>query len=155
MGVEELRDSVNGIRMKEDMRRAVIENVTRRTQQPDGRQTEQEGSGKIMQNRKKSRIMKNLAAAALVVAVIGVAAVPVRALVNSLVKERMEEMPQEEKEHSRNRRWKPTVIPGHIQRVRRKDIRSWRANTRQEPSHGRRSHRWKVRKRRLPMSSVS
>jgi hypothetical protein len=98
VGVEELRDSVNGIRMKEDMRRAVIENVTRRTQQPDGRQTEQEGSGKIMQNRKKSRIMKNLAAAALVVAVIGVAAVPVRALVNSLVKERMEEMPQEEKE---------------------------------------------------------
>lgn len=98
MGVEELRDSVNGIRMREDMRRAVIENVTRRTQQPDGRQTEQEGSGKIMQNRKKSRIMKNLAAAALVVAVIGVAAVPVRALVNSLVKERMEEMPQEEKE---------------------------------------------------------
>ena len=98
MGVEELRDSVNGIRMKEDMRRAVIENVTRRTQQPDGRQTEQGGSGKIMQNRKKSRIMKNLAAAALVVAVIGVAAVPVRALVNSLVKERMEEMPQEEKE---------------------------------------------------------
>ena len=70
MGVEELRDSVNGIRMKEDMRRAVIENVTRRTQQPDGRQTEQGGSGKIMQNRKKSRIMKNLAAAALVVAVI-------------------------------------------------------------------------------------
>lgn len=98
MGVEELRDSVNGIRMKEDMRRAVIENVTRRTQQTDGRQTEQGGSGKIMQNRKKSRIMKNLAAAALVVAVIGVAAVPVRALVNSLVKERMEEMPQEEKE---------------------------------------------------------
>ena len=98
MGVEELRDSVNGIRMKEDMRRAVMENVTRRTQQPDGRQTEQGGSGKIMQNRKKSRIMKNLAAAALVVAVIGVAAVPVRALVNSLVKERMEEMPQEEKE---------------------------------------------------------
>ncbi len=97
VGVEELRDSVNGIRMREDMRRAVIENVTRRTQQPDGRQTEQEGSGKIMQNRKKSRIMKTLAAAALVVAVIGVAAVPVRALVNSLVKERMEEMPQEEK----------------------------------------------------------
>lgn len=41
---------------------------------------------------------KNLAAAALVVVVVGVAAVPVRAFVNSIVKERMEEMPQEEKD---------------------------------------------------------
>lgn len=41
---------------------------------------------------------KGLAAAAAVLVVIGIAAVPVRAFVNSLVRERMEEMPQEEKE---------------------------------------------------------
>ena len=100
MGAEELRDSVKGIRMKEEMRRAVIENVTKRTEQSNGGrgQNGQEESGKIMQYGKKSRIRKNLAAAAIVVVVIGAASVPVRAFVNSLVKERMEEMPQEEKD---------------------------------------------------------
>lgn len=132
MGIDELRNSVNGIRMKEEMRKAVIENVKERTGAPGEAGTGQEKNNEITAYRDKEirkdmkknidkntdkdrkRYMdkdmerntdkdakkgwrKNLAAA-LVVVVVGVAAVPVRAFVNSIVKERMEEMPQEEKD---------------------------------------------------------
>ncbi len=97
MGVDELRDSVNGIRMTEDMRTAVIENVRRRTGHSTGK-----GNRDVRPGRHTRRAAagwgKHLAAAALAVMVIGAAAVPVRAFVNSLIKERMEEMPQEEKD---------------------------------------------------------
>ena len=124
MGINELKESVNGIRMKEEMRRAVIENVEKRTGQSVREQMHQNRSDEIQENRRKGRKdqgngyaersaalktgkrkksdmpgwKRNLAAAALVIVAVGMAAVPVRAFVNSIVKERMEEMPQEEKD---------------------------------------------------------
>lgn len=141
MGIDELRNSVNGIRMKEEMRKAVIENVKERTEVSGESGTGQKKDNKVSAYRRgevgkdmkkntdknadkgikrntdddierntgkdakkssgkdtKRGWRKNLAAAALVVVVVGVAAVPVRAFVNSIVKERMEEMPQEEKD---------------------------------------------------------
>lgn len=117
MGIDELKDSVSGIRMNEEMRRAVIENVKERTGRSVERQTEHDGkttakAGKAVRrvqrtrktrrygqrNRHPAGWQKHLAAAALVIVVIGAAAVPVRAFVNSVIKERMEEMPQEEKD---------------------------------------------------------
>lgn len=117
MGVDELKDSVSGIRMKEEMRRAMIENVKARTEQSMERQTDRDRrttaktggavkgaqkTQKRQQSAQRSRHLpgwqKNLAAAALAIVVIGAAMVPVRAFVNSMIKERMEEMPQEEKD---------------------------------------------------------
>lgn len=133
VGIDELRNSVNGIRMKEEMRKAIIENVKERTEVPGESETGQKKNNEItayhdreIRKGMKKNIdknadkdierntgkaakkssgkgtkkgwRKNLAAAALVVVVVGVAAVPVRAFVNSIVKERMEEMPQEEKD---------------------------------------------------------
>lgn len=82
MGTE-LRDCVSGIRMKEEMREAVIENVKERT-----KERHIAGLGR----------RKNMAAAVLIAALAGAAVIPVRALVHSIVRERMEEMPQEEKD---------------------------------------------------------
>lgn len=93
MGIEELRDSVNGIRMTEDMKRAVIRNVTDRT---EGSRRVQKGEGQGQ--RHASGWRRGLAAAAVVLMAAGIAAVPVRAFVNSLVRERVDEMSSEEKE---------------------------------------------------------
>lgn len=129
MGANELRDSVKEIRMTDEMKRAVIENVKERTERSGTKQAVRSGSGEAKQNRDRPETVKttqsrkktedrnrrtdkteekrmrhksgwrrNLAAAVLTIAVIGAAAVPVRAFVNSIVKERMEEMPQEEKD---------------------------------------------------------
>lgn len=141
MGIDELRNSVNGIRMKEEMRKAVIESVKERTEVSGESGTGQKKDNKVSAYRRgevgkdmkkntdknadkgikrntdddierntgkdakkssgkdtKRGWRKNLAAAALIVVVVGVAAIPVRAFVNSIVRERMEEMPQEEKD---------------------------------------------------------
>lgn len=122
MGAEELRDAVSGIRMTEDMRMAVIKNVKERTGESgrqdivsekkdqersagSGKRRQAEHTVKVQKKRKTGRSRrqgagwrKNLAAAAVVLVAVGVAAFPVRAFVNSLVRERMEEMPQEEKD---------------------------------------------------------
>ncbi len=123
MGTE-LRDCVSGICMKEEMRKAVIEHVRERTGNTaggDGRAADDnrkrgnagtadnsrktEYIGTADDNRKKRQEKQRIrgwkrtaAAAALLVALIGAAAVPVRALINSIVQERMEQMPQAEKE---------------------------------------------------------
>lgn len=110
MGAEELRDAVSGIRMSETMKMAVIRNVKERTEESGKTQTGQERQleektdgwpVRFVEKEKadhKKNWRKNLAAAAVVVVAAGIAAVPVRAFVNSLVRERMEEMPREEKE---------------------------------------------------------
>ena len=96
MRAEQLRDAVSGIGMTEDMRTAVIRNVKERTEES------KTGNGKARSSRCSknhgSVWRKNLAVAAAVLVAIGIVAVPVRAFVNSLVRERMEEMPKEEKE---------------------------------------------------------
>ncbi len=112
MGVEELRDAVGGICMTEEMKKAVIDNVRKRTEASGGIQEKQKiqkiqknKNGKTVRSAKKQTGRrekagsgwKYLAAAAVLLLVVGAAAVPVRAFVNSLVRERMEEMPQEEK----------------------------------------------------------
>ena len=124
MRIDELKESVDGIRMTDDMRRTVIENVKKRTEAPTGEQKDKSDNNRRKEDAKPGRKIqadgqikaskntrgernrryhtagwqKNLAAAAIVIVVIGAAAVPVKALVNSVVKERMEEMPQEEKD---------------------------------------------------------
>lgn len=96
MDAEKLKDSVRGIQMKEEMREAVIANVKRRTVQTDVGSSKR----KAFAGHKRCRTgwRKNLAAAALILVAAGAAAFPVRAFVNSLVKERMELMPQTEKD---------------------------------------------------------
>ncbi len=111
MRAEQLRDAVSGIGMTEDMRTAVIRNVKERTeesktgngQRKNTGETErmlQDGKARSSKRSKNHGTVwrKNLAVAAAVLVAIGIVAVPVRAFVNSLVRERMEEMTQEEKE---------------------------------------------------------
>lgn len=86
MKVEDLRDSVKGIHMKEEMRREVIGAVRERTEK------NAEGDMTI---RTAAAWHKAVAAAAVLVAVSGIAAFPVRAFVNSLLQERLEAMPEE------------------------------------------------------------
>lgn len=81
MGTE-LRDCVSGIHMKEEMRKVVIENVKERTK---GRRIA--GTG-----------WRRNVAAVFIAVLAGTAVIPVSALVDSIVRERMEEMPQEEKD---------------------------------------------------------
>lgn len=92
MGAE-LRDCVSGICMKEEMRKEVIENVRERTET-----AAEDNRDKKRAKRHVTGWKRNLAAAVLIMALGGAAAVPVRALVNSIVRERMEEMPAEEKD---------------------------------------------------------
>lgn len=96
MGME-LRDCVNGICMTEEMKKAVIENVKERTKNIAGEQDSTTNhTGKRQAERFMNGWKRNVAAAVLIVFLAGAAAVPVRALVNSIVRERMEKMPQEE-----------------------------------------------------------
>lgn len=85
MKVEDLRDSVKGIHMKEEMRREVIGAVRERT--------EKNVEGDI--TRRTTAVWHKVAAAAAVlIAVSGIVAFPVRAFVNSLLQERLEAMPE-------------------------------------------------------------
>ena len=89
MRVEDLRDSVEGIHMKEEMRREIIGTVRERTEKSAERGTA---------DRKTATWHRAAAAAVVLIVVSGVVAFPVRAFVNSLVQERLEEMPKEEVE---------------------------------------------------------
>ncbi|MCM1087755.1 MAG: hypothetical protein NC419_06335 [Muribaculaceae bacterium] len=77
MNLKELQNAVETIQIKEDMQRDMIQNV---------------------KNKKGQKVywMKKAAAAAVVVAAIGAASIPVSAFVNSVVRERMEKLPQED-----------------------------------------------------------
>ncbi|MDE6739307.1 MAG: hypothetical protein K2K07_09460, partial [Lachnospiraceae bacterium] len=89
MRVEDLRDSVEGIHMKEEMRREVIGAV---------RESAEKNAESSMADRKVMAWHRAAAAAAVLIVVSGVIAFPVRAFVNSLVQERLEAMPKEEVE---------------------------------------------------------
>ena len=88
MKAEELKEAVNGIHMDEKIEKEIIRNVKAQTGKNAGRKTHQ--------RIRAYKWSKTAAAAAIVIAVLGVAAFPVRALVNSLVQERMEKMTEEE-----------------------------------------------------------
>lgn len=77
MKVKELQDAVNTIQIKEDMQKEMIRNI---------------------KDKKGQKIyrMRKAAAAALIVVTVGAVSIPVSALVNSVVQERMEKLPQEE-----------------------------------------------------------
>lgn len=95
-----LKDCVSGICMKEEMKKAVIENVKERTEGAE-RACGETGKDSGRKSGTKGHVAvwkRNVAAAVLIAALAGAVAVPVRALVNSLVRERMEGMPKEEKD---------------------------------------------------------
>lgn len=92
MKIQDLRDSVDGIHMKDRMRQEVVENVKGHTA---GQEREALSHKRAVRERAPYRAVLTAVA---VVAVIGAAAAPVRAVVNSLVRERMEEMDEGEKE---------------------------------------------------------
>lgn len=122
MRVEDLRDSVKGIRMNDKMHQEIIENVkvtvgettkeavsersektTKETLGARARNTAGETSGKTKEESKRmdrytAGWHKGAAAAAVLIVVSGIIAFPVRAFVNSLVQERLEAMPEEEVE---------------------------------------------------------
>ena len=85
MNTKDLKDAVNGIDMRDEMKKEVVRNVMKQT-------------GKKRKGMKTFRWQKVAAAAVIVIAAGGVIGVPVRAFVNSYVRERMEEMNKEEKE---------------------------------------------------------
>lgn len=85
MNTKDLKDAVNGIGMKDEMKKEVVRNVMKQT-------------GKKRKGMKTLRWQKVAAAAVVIVAAGGAIAFPVRAFVNSHVQERMEEMSQEDKD---------------------------------------------------------
>ena len=89
MKIEDLRDSVEGIHMKEEMRREVIDNVRERTEK---------NAESGVAGRKTVAWHRAAAAAVVLIVVSGVIVFPVRAFVHSLVQERLEAMPKEEVE---------------------------------------------------------
>ena len=76
--VKNLQDAVNTINITESMQKEIIQNV------------------KIRTKRKKYRFFKVAAAVILIVILSGIIGVPVRAVVCSLLQERMEQVPKEE-----------------------------------------------------------
>ena len=91
MKLQDLKSAVNSIEIDEAMQDEILQNVLERTKE-DNASPEQR---KV--NRKKiSRFPRAAAAAAGVLLAVGIVGIPVRALVSSLVQERMEEIPAEE-----------------------------------------------------------
>lgn len=90
MRVEDLRDSVNEIHMKDERKREMVRYI--KEHMADRREAPLTNT-----IRHRPSWSKRLTAAAAVVAAVLVMAVPVRALVASLVQERMEKMPEEER----------------------------------------------------------
>lgn len=93
MKIRDLKEAVDGIRVSDDMLEKITENVKK--------QTEKNVAGgkyrqKTDQEIRAYKWQKTAAAAAIVIVVMGAAVFPVRAFVNSLVRERMERMTEEE-----------------------------------------------------------
>ncbi len=80
MTVSDLRDAVEEIELDEDSRQRMIRNLRR-----------MQGKNRYHHN----RMLKGAAVAAIAVMTAGALSIPVRALVNSLVQERMEQIPEE------------------------------------------------------------
>ena len=91
MKLQDLKGAVNSIEIDEAMQAEILQNVSERTK---GGQTD---TSRAQANRKKiSRFPRVAATAAGVLLAVGIIGIPVRALVSSLVQERMEEIPAEE-----------------------------------------------------------
>ena len=91
MKLQDLKSAVNSIEIDEAMQAEILQNVSERTK---GGQTD---LSRAQANRKKiSRFPRVAATAAGVLLAVGIIGIPVRALVSSLVQERMEEIPAEE-----------------------------------------------------------
>ncbi|MDE5597005.1 MAG: hypothetical protein K2J04_04175, partial [Lachnospiraceae bacterium] len=78
--VKDLQDAVNSIQIPEEMQKEIIQNIKTNS----------------FQKKKTRRNISMAATAAGIVIAVGLVSVPVRALVNSLIQERMEAVPQEE-----------------------------------------------------------
>ncbi len=78
--VRDLQDAVNSIQIPEEMQKEIIQNIKTDS----------------FQKKKTRRNISMAATAAGIVIAVGLVSVPVRALVNSLIQERMEAVPQEE-----------------------------------------------------------
>ena len=91
MKLQDLKNAVNNIEIDEAMQAEILQNVSERTKGA------QAGSSGAQANRKKiSRFPRIAATAAAALLSVGIVGIPVRALVSSLVQERMEEIPEEE-----------------------------------------------------------
>lgn len=96
MKLQDLRNAVNNIEIDGAMQEEILRNVSERTKGTLA------GSPRRKGNRKKlshsSRFPRAAVTAAGVLLAVGIIGVPVRALVSSLVRERMEEIPAEERQ---------------------------------------------------------
>lgn len=96
MKLQDLKSAVNNIEIDGAMQEEILRNVSERTKGTLA------GSPRRKENRKSishsSRFPRAAVTAAGVLLAVGIIGVPVRALVSSLVRERMEEMPAEERQ---------------------------------------------------------
>ena len=91
MKLQDLKNAVNNIEIDETMQKEILQNVMERTK------LDNTGSAQRKATRKKiSRFPRIAATAAATLLAVGIIGIPVRALVSSLVQERMEEIPAEE-----------------------------------------------------------
>lgn len=88
MKVKDLKEAINGIQMGEEMQKKIVSNIKAQTDK-------REEKNRVSRIR-MPQWQKVAAAAVIVFAALGLAAFPVRAFVNSLIQERMEEMTGEE-----------------------------------------------------------
>ena len=91
MKLQDLKNAVNSIEIDEDMQDEILQNVLERTKEDNTVSTQHKAK-----RRNISRFPRVAAAAAGVLLSVGIISIPVRALVTSLVQERMEEIPEEE-----------------------------------------------------------
>lgn len=91
MKLQDLKSAVGNIEISETMQREIARNVSERTERK-----EWEGVKAKTKRQWTYRIPRAAATAAGVLLAVGIIGIPVRALVDSLVKERMEEIPAEE-----------------------------------------------------------
>ena len=91
MKLQDLKNAVNSIEIDETMQKEILQNVSERTKANNKNSTQRK------ENQKKiSRFPRAAATAAGILLAVGVVSIPVRALVSSLVQERMEEIPAKE-----------------------------------------------------------
>lgn len=83
MKVNDLTEAVNNINMNDEMQKKIIKNIETHTK-------------KKQSSAKMHHWQKTVAAAAIAIVVLGAAAIPVRAFVNSLIQERMEALTEKE-----------------------------------------------------------
>lgn len=87
MKVSDLKDSVNSICMKDEMRKSIIENVDKRVEK---------NNHAVLHTDRRNLVWRRVTATAVLIVALGIIAFPVRAFVNSFVRERLEAMPEEE-----------------------------------------------------------